>query len=150
MDMAGALSIGTMLSAAVTALKDAKDLAKDSQDGDLKEKIGAAYDKLLELRVRLYEYDEENRQLRQELETRNAFVGPVEPFSYVYRTEDTDRKSPLCPKCFQTVPRVLSYLSAQRKNGVGINRGCNQCAWLNYETRTGSTSGDRERHYWDP
>ena len=142
-------SLGTMLSAAVTALKDAKDLAKESQDGGLKEKIGAAYDTLLELKSRLHEYDDEVRRLSQELQTRDAFIGPVEPFSYVYRAEDNLRKSPLCPKCFQQVPRMLSYLSAPRYNGVGINRGCNQCAWANYETRTGSTTGDRERQYWE-
>jgi hypothetical protein len=149
MDLGSALSLGTMLSAAVTALKDAKELATDVEDVDLKEKIGAAYDTLLELKIRLYEYDDEVRRLRQELETQNSFVGPVEPFSYVYRAEDKERNNPLCPKCFQKVPRVVSYLSAQRDYGVGVNRGCNQCSWLNFETRTGSTGGQQVRGYWE-
>ena len=44
MDLAGAVSIVTMFGSAVTALKDAKEVAKDVGDIELKEKIGTAYD----------------------------------------------------------------------------------------------------------
>jgi hypothetical protein len=54
-----ATSIGTMLSTAVTALKDAKELSQDSKDGVLKQKIEDAYDILINLTARLLEYDEE-------------------------------------------------------------------------------------------
>jgi hypothetical protein len=149
MDLGSALSLGTMLSAAVTALKDAKELATDVEHVDLKEKIGAAYDTLLELKIRLYEYDEENRQLRQELESKTAYVGPLPPHSYVYQADDTERQSPLCPRCFQHQPRIISYLSGPQITGSRrVLRKCNLCPWVATE-RPGQQGDPKEKQYWE-
>ena len=122
------VSIATMFSSAVTALKDAKEVAKDSEDIELKEKIGTAYDTLLELKVRLYEVDDENRQLKKELEDRTKYTDPLPPFGYIYRTDDTEQKHPLCPRCYQDTPQKIGFLKAPHKASTGMFRHCPLCS----------------------
>jgi mRNA-degrading endonuclease YafQ of YafQ-DinJ toxin-antitoxin module len=131
MDLNSAAALGTMLSTAVTALKDARELAKSSGDHELKAKIGDAYDCLIDLRMRLIDYDDEVRKLRQELAKRDAFEGPVPPHNYVYKT--SDREHPLCPNCFQSKDRKISYMSALEDWNGGKRRTCGQCRWVCYE-----------------
>jgi hypothetical protein len=128
MDLAGAVSIVTMFGSAVTALKDAKEVAKDVGDIELKEKIGTAYDTLLELKVRLYEVDDEKRRLKRALEDQTKYTDPLPPFGYVYRTDDAEHKNPLCPRCYQNTPQKIGFLKAPHKAPTGVFRHCPVCS----------------------
>ncbi len=73
----GVLSaIGTTLS----TLKNARDLAKESKDHELKDVISDAYDRLIDLKERMLALDEENRNLKTKLAERDSIVGPILPF----------------------------------------------------------------------
>jgi hypothetical protein len=96
-----ASTAGQLLGTAVSIIRNARDLAKDSSDHELKNVISDAYDAVLNLKEKLLDLDEENRQLKAQLSKRGSFTGPIPPFGYVYKADDTGKDHPLCPKCYQ-------------------------------------------------
>jgi hypothetical protein len=116
-----------LLSQAITGLKNARDLAKESGNRELIEKIGDAYNIFSDLKERILDLQEENRVLKEQLAKRDSCTGPVPPFGYVYKTDDADRAYPLCPKCYQEKQGHVSYL-ARQKWGDGYNIYCG-CGW---------------------
>jgi hypothetical protein len=90
-----------LLGTAVSIVKNARDLAKDSSNHELKTVISDAYDAVLNLKEKLLALDEENRQLKAQLAKRDSLVGPIPPYGYVYRADDKGHDNPMCPKCFQ-------------------------------------------------
>jgi len=128
MDLSSAIPIATMVGTVLKGLKDAKDLAKESDDLDLKEKINDAYSGLLELSNRLYEVADENRQLKTALEEQVKYTDARPPYGYFYRTDDTEFKHPLCPRCFQNRPRRIGVLGESRKASGGFFRHCTVCS----------------------
>jgi hypothetical protein len=136
-DLASASSLGTMLSAAVSALKDARDLAKASSDHALKEKISDVYDHLIDLKAVLHAKDDEIRTLKEELARKSACRGPLPPHNYFYKGTDND--NPLCPKCMQQERSIESYLSPLRNWNGGKRRVCGICHWIHYEEPTKPT-----------
>jgi hypothetical protein len=126
-DLTTAASVGTLFGTAISALKEAREMAKDSKDSALKEKIGEAFESLLDLKGRLYEYDEENRKLKAEIARRDEFEGPVPPHDFVFRKGD--REHPMCPACFNS--GKSSYLLFA--DGMGLKqRHCNLCKWQTF------------------
>ena len=119
----GVLSaIGTTLS----TLKNARDLAKESKDHELKDVISDAYDQLIDLKERMLALDEENRDLKLKLAKKASFSGPVPPHGYVYRDGDTEH--PFCPKCFQEKGHEYP-LSMQCWDNY-VRRDCRNCKWF--------------------
>jgi hypothetical protein len=65
-------AIGTTLS----MLKNARDLAKESKNHELKDVISDAFDSLLDLRERMLALDEENRELKLKLAKKRFVLRP--------------------------------------------------------------------------
>ena len=125
------IPITTVIGSVLSSLKNARDLVKDTSNSELRDEISDAYDGLLDLKGRLFEMDEENRQLRIELAKKGEVEGPLPPFGYLFK--NGDREHPMCPKCFQSKERMESFLTpAQPWNG-GIRRECHNCHHMIYE-----------------
>ena len=96
---AAAATVVQTISSTLATLKNARDLAKDSKDHELKGVIGDAFDALLDLKERILALDEENRELKAKLSKREAIAGPLAPFGYLFKNGDMEH--PLCPNCYQ-------------------------------------------------
>jgi hypothetical protein len=130
---AGATVVQT-LSSVIAALRNARDLAKDSKDRELKEVIGDAFDSLLDLKERMLALDEENRDLKAKLAKKASITGPVPPFGYLYEKTDEAQQFPLCPRCYQEKLHVYT-LVAENWGGATM-RSCPNCHWQLVEENT--------------
>jgi len=125
------IPVSAVIASVLSSLKNARDLAKDTSNSELRNQISDAYDSLLDLKSRLFEMDDEIRQLKAVLAKKAEMEGPVPPFGYFYK--NGDREHPLCPKCYQSKEPTESYLTpAQSWNG-GIRRECRNCHHFIYE-----------------
>jgi hypothetical protein len=146
MDFHATVPVSQVLGSALSILRNARDLAKDSDDRELKEVVGQVFDVFSSLKERMLSMEEEIASLKSQLAKKVAITGPMPPFGYFYKSGDTDH--PLCPKCYQE--KGYEYmLSIERFNGA-VNRVC-QCGWSTEEvpaqatgqTRIGRMSGRR-------
>jgi hypothetical protein len=125
------IPIASVVANVLSSLKNARDLAKDTSNAELRGQIGEAYDALLDLKALLLDMDEENRRLRAELAKRAEFEGPIPPFGYFYK--NGNREHPMCPKCFQAKEQRESYLTPATPWNGGIRRECRICGHFIYE-----------------
>jgi hypothetical protein len=132
MDFHAAVTASQVLSSTLSALNNVRDLARDSSDHELKEKISETYDGLLSLKEKMLAMDDEIRDLKARLSKKESIVGPVRPFGYVYKTEDPTHQYPLCPQCYQK-DGIISYLTAPRLFSGGSRRQCNSCTFTCWE-----------------
>jgi hypothetical protein len=121
----------SVINSAVSSLKNAKDMAKDSTDTSLKAIISESYDAVLDLKERVLDLDEENRTLRQKLERRDS-VKRDRQFGYYFK--DGDTQDPLCPKCYEGDDKLV-YLPHPENVGGGIRRICLHCQMTFWERR---------------
>lgn len=131
MDYAGAVTTAQLIATVTGTLKTARELVKDVSNHELKEKIGDAYEGLLDLRERLLAIEDENRQLKNALSKKAQIEGPLPPFGYVYRVGD--REHPLCPRCYQSKEPAEFYLSGAQAWCGGIRRDCGACGLVVWE-----------------
>jgi hypothetical protein len=127
-DPHGAVTVVSLINSALSSVKAAKDLTKQSKDSDLKEQISGIYDAILNMKERVLELDEENRNLREQLEQRAAIKRSGE-FGYFYQEGDAD---PLCPKCWEGSNKI-AHLSAMKQRSSGVRRDCIHCATVFWE-----------------
>lgn len=125
------IPITTVIGSVLSSLKNARDLAKDTTNSELRSEISDAYDALLDLKSRLFEMDEEIRQLKTELAKRGEIEGPRAPFGYFYRKGDHEH--PLCPKCYQSSELKVSFLTPPNPWNGGIRRDCRICGLTVWE-----------------
>jgi len=126
-----ALTVVQLVSGVVATAKNARDLAKDSPDHELKAAISDLYDEVLNAKERVLDLDEENRRLKAELARKDEFIGPIEPHGYFfYKTRPNE---PLCPKCFQGLPQHPVFLSLLKEVEGGQYRSCIHCGYDNWE-----------------
>ena len=131
MEPGGIIKTTEIIAGVLSALKNARELARDTSNSELKDQISDAQDGLLSLKERLLEIHDENRQLKAELAKRTAIEGPVPPFGYFYK--DGDRDNPLCPKCYQSKERCESYMGPLIPWNRGSRRNCRNCGHSIYE-----------------
>lgn len=112
----------------VGTVKAARDLAKDLSNHELKDKIGDAYDGLLDLRQRLLDVDEENRQLKAELAKKAEIQGPVPPFGYFFDKQHPD--TPICPKCYQAKESRIAFMGSLHSWSGAMRRVCQLCGHI--------------------
>jgi hypothetical protein len=124
-------TVTSLVSAAISSARNARDIAKDSSDHALKSAISDLYDSLLDVKDRALQIDEENRLLRLQLSEKAQYTGPAEPFGY-YFFADNDIQ-PLCPKCFQEAPRRIGLMSKLESWNRGQRRRCQLCGFQVYE-----------------
>jgi hypothetical protein len=133
------LSVGQLISNLVSTAKSAREFAKSSSDHKLKGAVSDLYDALLDVKGRVLELDEENRRLKAELARKDELVGPTEPHGYFFYKDKPDQ--PLCPKCLQSQPKSIVFLSRLSELDGGKYRSCIICLYDNFETpRTYSSS----------
>ena len=124
-----ALTTVQIISGLAASAKNAVDLAKASSSNDLKGAVSELYDSVLDVKARVLELDEENRRLKAELVEQANYIGPVAPHGYYFqagRLED-----PLCPKSFQSAPRVVAFLKPPYYTQQGkYERRCQICRHL--------------------
>jgi hypothetical protein len=122
---AAGATVVQVISSTIATLRNARDLAKDSKDRELKEVIGDVFNALLDLKERMLALDDENRQLKEQLAMKASFTGPVPPSGYIYAKEDVSQAHPLCPRCYQEKGHV--YPLASRNYGGNSSRHCPNC-----------------------
>jgi hypothetical protein len=131
-----ALTTIQIVSGLAASAKNAHELVRSSSDHALKGAVSELYDSVLDVKARVLELDEENRGLKAELVERANYIGPVAPHGYYFqagRLED-----PLCPKCFQSTPRIVAFLEAPYHTEVGkYERRCRICRHLYYDDGRG-------------
>jgi hypothetical protein len=116
----------------VASAKNALDLAKSSSDHTLKGAVSELYDSLLDVKGRVLDLDEENRKLKAQLEQKDDIVGPFDPHGYFYKKTDEAKEKPLCPRCLQSQPSKVVFLSPPL-DGTSGWRTCVVCGFNKFE-----------------
>lgn len=133
-----------LFNSVLNAFKQVRELSTDSGDLNLKGSISELYDKLLDVREKLLDLDDENRRLRQQLEIK-AKVERKKPFGYYYLEGEID--SPLCRVCYERDGRLI-HLDHPLHDGDGaIRRWCCGCQQSFYEQLPAKSSSQQE---YDP
>lgn len=109
----------------VASAKNALDLAKATSDHGLKASLSELYDSVLDVKSRVLDLDQENRELKEALAKRREVIGPLEPHGYFFHKDKPDQ--PLCPKCLQSQPRNEVYLPPAKEIDGGEYRFCIIC-----------------------
>ena len=128
MDLA---AITGIVSGALSSLKAARDLAKDTTDLELKGKLSEVFDLLLELKESVSTLADENKSLKAQLKEKDQLEGPFAPFGYFYKSGD--REHPLCSICAQKAVPVQSYMGPLHQWRGGQRRTCRTCDQSIYE-----------------
>jgi hypothetical protein len=131
MDFHSAIPVSQLLSSTLSALNNVRDLAKESSNHELKEKISETYDAVLSLKERMLAMTDEIRDLKAQLAVKASFTGPVPPFGYVFKDGDMDH--PLCPNCYQEKGHESFLPIAEPWNDGTKRRKCNTCGWIRLE-----------------
>ena len=116
----------------VASAKNALDLTKLSSDHALKGAVSELYDSLLDVKGRVLDLDEENRNLRAELARKGEFIGPLDPHGYFFYKDRPEQ--PLCPKCLQSQPSNAVFLGPLHSWNGGQRRDCRVCRFHHMET----------------
>ena len=87
-----------LVNGTIGLLKEARDAAKRSNDHDLKDKLSAVFDAVLELKEVVGNLRDENAALQKRLETRSALKWDSQRKLY-FAEGDPD---PFCPACLDT------------------------------------------------
>jgi hypothetical protein len=123
-----------LVSGAVATAKTLRDLLKDTQNHELKAAISDLYDDIIDVKARVLDLDEENRNLRAQLEQKDEIVGPFDPFGYFYKKLDDEKQKPICPRCFQSMPSNVVFLGPLHMWNNGQRRSCTVCTYHRLET----------------
>jgi len=128
MDTHTATTVLGLVNSTVQAAKNAVDLAKNSKDSELKQKLSDVIDGLLELKIKVLDLEESNRSLQQRLDKRQEVVRESE-FGYWFKVGET---GPLCPKCYEGTNKLVYLPPSEAWNG-GIRRHCRICSATYWE-----------------
>lgn len=126
------LSVSSLVNNLVSSVKSAKELAKQSSDGGLKEQIADVFDIVLDIKERVLELNEENRALRTALAQKAALKRNPE-FGYYYMGDDP---SPICPKCYEDVGKIV-FLPPPQPWSDAIRLDCRVCESTFWENLMG-------------
>jgi hypothetical protein len=125
------LTTAQLVGTLVASAKNARDLAKESSDTELKASISELYDSLIDVKARVFDLDEENRRLKADIAKKDQVIGPTGQFGYFFHRDNLDH--PLCPKCIQSQPANSVFLGPLHKRNGGTFRKCPVCDYGNYE-----------------
>jgi hypothetical protein len=133
-----------LASSALSSVKTALELGKKTTDLHLKKELNNAVDSVLELKVKVHELAEENRELLERLEQRETIVRSG-THGYWFKSGETD---PLCPKCYEESGKTI-YLPASERWSGGIRRDCRVCHSVYWEQQMNLNTGSiRPRSSW--
>lgn len=119
----------SLVNGTIGLLKEAREAAKRSDDHDLKNKLSAVYDSVLELKETINSLREENSALKKQLMSKETLKW--DPDKRVYFAEgDPD---PFCPICLDK-NGLQVRLHPQFSNGIVWQYDCKVCKnWFNVE-----------------
>jgi hypothetical protein len=126
-----------LVTTTIVAAQQAYDLAGQSHDADLQQKISEIYDLVLILNRQLDVLEEENRDLKLQVAVRDRQLAEKQKvmatrkgvFGYWFKEGETD---PLCPVCCERDDTV-SYLSQVQHVPQGSRRVCAVCQAVFWE-----------------
>jgi hypothetical protein len=113
-----------LVNSVIGSAKNARDLAIQSDNADVKDAVIGVYDAILEVKNRVLELDEENRKLREKLAQRESVKhDPVTSYCF----KDGEPESPLCPTCYENNDKMI-HLPKPYTDSSGIHRTCTVCS----------------------
>ena len=119
-----------LVTTTIVAAQHAFDLAGQSRDAGLQQKISEIYDLVLILDRQLGALEEENRNLKRQLAEKPKVMATRKGvFGYWFKEGETD---PLCPVCCERDDTV-SYLSQVQHVAQGSRRVCAVCQAVFWE-----------------
>jgi len=126
------LTAAQLIGGLAASARNALDLVKASSDHALKASVSELYDSVLDVKARVLDLDQENRELKAALAKKDEVIGPEEPHGYFFFKDKPEQ--PLCPKCWQSQPKNPVFLSPLTTLDGGQYRSCIICRYDNYET----------------
>jgi hypothetical protein len=120
-----------IVSGLAASAKNAVDLAKASSNNELKAALGELRNSVLDVKARVLDLDEENRNLKAQLARREEIEGPDAKFGYFYFKSRPDK--PLCPKCYQSAQSSTTFMGPRYKQGSYTRRTCPVCNFFHNE-----------------
>jgi hypothetical protein len=111
-----ALTTVQIVSGLAASAKNAVDLAKASSNNELKGAVSELYDSVLDVKGRVLELDEENRNLKTQLALREEIEGSDAKFGYFYFKSKPNE--PLCPRCYQSLPSKIANMGPRQELGA--------------------------------
>jgi hypothetical protein len=122
-----------LVNSAFSAVKTAFELSKSTTDLELKQQIVTTFDSVLELKVKVYELAEENRQLNEQIKLKETLKRDPK-YGYWFIDGETD---PICPKCYEGPSTAVRYLSPRILTlGTIPQRKCFVCQQSYLERRS--------------
>ena len=118
----------SLINSTVQTAKTAVELAKNSKNSSLKETVGEVLDGILDLKIKVIELEEENRELKLKLSNKEALERKGE-FGYWFKVGED---APLCPKCYEGDGKLV-YLPKPEPWSGGIRRDCRVCRYTTWE-----------------
>ena len=119
-----------LVTTTVVAAQQAYDLAGESRDVELQQKISEIYDLVLILDRQLQALEEENRELKRQIAGKPKVMATRKGvFGYWFKEGET---APLCPVCCERDDTV-SYLSQVEHVKQGSCRTCATCQSVFWE-----------------
>ena len=118
----------SLINSTVQTAKTAVELAKNSKDSSLKEAVGEVLDGILDLKIKILDLEEENRELKHKLNKQEVLERKGE-FGYWFKSGEDD---PLCPKCYEGNGKLVYLPKSEPWNG-GIKRECRVCGYTTLE-----------------
>lgn len=130
-----------LANSALSAVKSAFELGKKTTDLDLKHELNSAVDSVLELKIKVHELADENRELRNLLAQKGKITRTGE-HGFWFRDGESD---PLCPKCYEDTGKTIYLTPAEPWNG-GIRRDCKVCDHMYMEKPMNFEGGSIRPH----
>jgi hypothetical protein len=121
-DAGAVLTAAQIVNTTISAAKQAIELAKQTKNPDLKEKLSELFDHVLEIKAKMLVLEEENGSLKRE-KAAKASVHRKGQFGYFFVEGDPD---PLCPHCFEKDDKQIHLPALHEWNG-GLRRLCRSC-----------------------
>jgi hypothetical protein len=118
----------SLINSTVQTAKTAVELAKKSKDSSLKETVGEVLNGILDLKIKVLDLEEENRELKHRLSKQDELERKGE-FGYWFKKGQTD---PLCPKCYEGDGKEI-YLPKSEPWSGGMRRICKVCRSITWE-----------------
>ena len=112
----GVLTTTQLVAGLVASAKNAHELVKVSSDHELKAAVSELYNSLLDVKARVLDLDEENRQLKVELARKDEIDGPKGPNGFFFYRSKPD--NPLCPWCWQSSSKNAVFLTESNAYGM--------------------------------
>jgi len=123
----GTLATATLVGALVAAARNAFEFARQSTDDNLKHAVGDLYNASLDVKGRVLELEEENRNLRTRLAQQDQSVAPDKTKERPLFSSRTDLH--LCPNCLKSTPSTSVFLIPSRGPNGGVLLSCSVCGY---------------------